>query len=66
MVRSRRKNSQFVSCLFEVEFINGVPYIQNCHLRILGQPNDVRIEGDCAVSDFSLMDCYEVVNDGSI
>lgn len=61
MARSRSVH-KFVSCLFEVVYLDGVPFIQGVHLRMLGTPNDIRIDDDSTAGDLSLMDCYDIVD----
>lgn len=62
MARSNRSRHQFVSCLFEVTYVDGVAFIQSCHLRILGTQKDLRIDDDSTVADFTLMDCFDAVD----
>ena len=59
MVRSKH---QFCSCLFEITYVDGLPIIQSCHLRILGTDKDVKIHDDSNVGDFTLKDCFDLVD----
>lgn len=56
-----RTSPRHCSVIFSVEYVNGVPYIQHCHLRELGYSKDIRINDDIGVADLTLKDVYDLL-----
>lgn len=56
-------SSRFVSIVFPVEKMNGVEFIQNVHVRILGDKRDLRIHDDIGVEDMTIMDLFRMVKE---
>lgn len=60
-----------MSCLVRLVFVDGIPYVQGCRLRILGSGKEVNIDGDSSIGSMTLDELFEVcykdgVSDGSL
>lgn len=66
MALSRRTKARVCSCLFTITYLDGEPFIQRVHLRMLGYQKDIVIEDDSTCSDLTLDDCYRMLDEQEV